>query len=399
MEFLYPFQRPKQKPSAYSLVDVGRDTVKAAVVLTIPGNQDPQLVGFGLAPAGGHNITGGRLEADATLGPVNAALIQAEDSTEQFIGQKIVPDDVIFALPGRAVTGSLFTIRQLRPSPARPIATRELANLRARLDRLVRQGLASLPVEGGHWQALAVTDAGLYLDQRLVVGAKGLMGRNISLSVFGVAGHAGALRAMEVMANRLDLMVANVVAAPQALASLAPAPEAIILDIGYGSTDLCLIRDNGLVAAGSVPFGGHFFTAAVAQAHKLETVEANRLKHALTAGELSGGEAEWVNLHLEAARSRWYEAVMDLLVRLSVKVDAQNEIFDRPLPRKLFLTGGGSVLPGLDKLLRSDPGPFDGAPEVAWLGANAMPAIQDLTDGLDYRRFLLTLSLAVGLPV
>ena len=89
---------------------------------------------------------------------------------------------------------------------------------------------------------------------------------------------------------------------------------------------------------------------------------------------------------------------MDLVARLSLKVDAQSEIFDRPLPRRIFLTGGGSLMPGLDKLLRSDPVPFDGAPEVARLGPKSLPPVQDLTDGLNYNFYLLTLSLMVGLP-
>ena len=399
MIFLHRFRQSKtQRPTAYSLVDIGRDTVKAAVVLVIPTNLEPQVIGYGLADTGGHDITGGRLEADAVTGPVNAALTQAEDSTEGFIGQKIVPDDVIFALAGRATIGKLFTVRQIRPNPSEAISLKELDNLRARVERLVGQGLANMPVEGGHWQALAVTDAGLYLDGRLVLGGEGLTGREVSLSVFGVSGQAGALRALEVMANRLDLMVANVVASPQALAAIAPHPEAIILDVGSAGTDVCIIRDNALVAAGWVPFGGDFFTHTLGQELELELQAARTLKHALAAGDLSQGEAEWVDTHLDGPRRRWYEAVMELLVQQSLKVDAQSEIFDRPLPRKIFLTGGGSLLPGLDKFLRSDPIPFDRAPEVARLGTGSLPPIQDLTDGIDLDLFLLTLSLMVGLP-
>ncbi|MCP4704895.1 MAG: hypothetical protein GY865_09820, partial [candidate division Zixibacteria bacterium] len=204
MKFLRQLRRTKtQKPTSFSLIDIGRDTVKAIVILMLPDNIEPQVIGYGLAETGGHDITGGRLEADAVTGPVNVALTRAEDSTEGFIGQKVVPDDVIFALAGRATLGKLFTVRQMRPNPAAPTTAKELDNLRQRAERLVRQGLAELPVEGGHWPALAVTDAGIYLDGRLVLGGPGLTGRDISFSVFGVAGQAGALRALEVLANRL----------------------------------------------------------------------------------------------------------------------------------------------------------------------------------------------------
>ena len=50
MELLPWFRRPKTlRPAAYSLVDIGRDTVKAVVVLVIPDNAEPQVIGYGLA--------------------------------------------------------------------------------------------------------------------------------------------------------------------------------------------------------------------------------------------------------------------------------------------------------------------------------------------------------------
>ena len=89
MKLLRRFQRKKkQSPTAYSLIDIGRDSVKAVVILLIPGNREPQVVGYGQAETGGHDIAGGRIEANAVTSPVNMALTQAEDSTEKYIGQK-----------------------------------------------------------------------------------------------------------------------------------------------------------------------------------------------------------------------------------------------------------------------------------------------------------------------
>ena len=57
MKFLHRFQRTKtQKPAAYSLVDIGRETVKAIVILVIPDNLEPQIIGYGLAETGGHDM-------------------------------------------------------------------------------------------------------------------------------------------------------------------------------------------------------------------------------------------------------------------------------------------------------------------------------------------------------
>jgi cell division ATPase FtsA len=234
-----------------------------------------------------------------------------------------------------------------------------------------------------------VTDAGIRLDDHQVLDGVGLTGREISFSVFGVAGQAGALRALEVLANRLDLVITNVVAAPQALASIIPYAEAIVLDIGFSGTDVCLIRNDALVATAWIPFGGYFFTQSLAQAMEIDSSTARELKHAFANDNLTGTEPSRVETRLDGPRHRWYDAVLEVLAELS---------FDKPLPRRIYLTGGGSLLPGLDKLLRTDPMSYEGAPEVIRLGSQSLPVIKDLTDSLDYNLFALTLSLTVGLP-
>jgi cell division ATPase FtsA len=223
------------------------------------------------------------------------------------------------------------------------------------------------------------------------------------------------LRALQVLADRLDVGIANIVAATQALATLAPYAEAIILDTGLSGTDICLIQDNALVATAWVPFGGNFFTQAVAQGLGVTPGRATALKQAFTAGTLEQAEACQVDAILDTPRRRWYQAVLESLLQLASQIEPelpgagpaprpasigtylQTEV-GRPLPRRIYLTGGGNLLPGLDRLLRSNSAPFQSAPEVMRLGQRPLPAIKDLTDSIDYDLFSLTLSLTAGLP-
>jgi cell division ATPase FtsA len=180
-----------------------------------------------------------------------------------------------------------------------------------------------------------------------------------------------------------------VVAASQALAAVTPHAEAIIVDIGLSGTDICLIRDNALVAAGSTPFGGAFFTQALAQGLDLDLTEAEELKRAFAGGSVPQEKVDEIELYLNGPRCRWYDGAMEFLVESSK---------GKLLPRKIYLTGGGSLLPGLDKLLRANPSNFQRAPEVARLGAQVLVTAKDLTQGMDYNLFGLALSLLVGLP-
>lgn len=377
-----------QKPAAYSLLDIGRDSVKAAVVIC--GNQAIQLVGWGCAASGGHDIAGGRLAAEAVHGPVDAALTQAEDQAEQILGRKVVPDHVIMALPGRATFGRVFTVRESRPASKTPLSSREMKRLRRRAEKLVRHELLkSLPGGGRKWRSMAVSDAGLWLDQQRVTEAIGLSGREAVYSVFGLAGQSQALKALLTVAEQLKLVVANVVAAPQALSALVPQTEAIILDVGESGTEISLIHDDALVGTDTVVFGGHFFTQSLALGLKIEPEQALGLKQRLAGQDFDRVERIKAEIILGEPRRRWHGAVLDSLKSLSPA---------GPLPRRIYLTGGGSLLPGLDKLLRTKANLFDGAVEVEPLSQVPMPGVKDLTGSLDLNRFALTLSLTVGLP-
>jgi cell division ATPase FtsA len=379
-----------EHPRSYSLVDIGRDTVKAAVVLLPSAGATPQLVGFGSAQTGDHDISGGRLEAEAVVSPVNIALTLAEDSTEAVVGHKIVPDNVIFALPGQATTGKLFTVRQTRPHPAKPISKKELKHLHSRADQVVIEGLRHLPVEGGQWQALAVNEVALRLDNHLVLEGLGRKGQELALSVFGVAAQAGAKRGLETLARLLDLVEVNIIAAPQALASVVPVAEAIVLDVGFSGTMLGLIRGDALVASQWLPFGGNFFSQTLTQPLELTPAEATQLKHDWITGEVDAETATYLDSRLAEARQRWYEMVLATLLK---------ESRQQPLPWKIYLTGGGSLLPGLEPLLRANPEYFDRLPEVSRLGQSPLPHLTDLTGTVDYNFYAVTLGLAVGLSL
>lgn len=377
-----------RKPVAYSLLDIGRDTVKAAVV--IAEGEVVQLVGWGCAATGSHDIAGGRLAAAAVHGPVDAALTQAEDQADQVFGQKVVPDHLIMALPGRATFGRIFTVRESRPHPKTPITNREVNSLRRRVEKLVRQEfLKSLPDGTRKWRPMAVSDAGLWLDQQRVTEAIGLSGQDVVYSVFGVAGQSQALKALLAVAERLNLDVTNIVAAPQALAALVPQTEAVILDVGDSGTEIGLIQADALVGTDYVLFGGHFFTQALAQGLKIEPEQALSLKQRLASQDLDRAERIRAETVLGEPRRRWHGAVLDSLKRLSP---------EGPLPRRIYLTGGSSLLPGLDKLLRTEVKWFDGAVEVEpWPHVSGL-GVKDLTGSLDLNRFALTVGLTVGLP-
>jgi cell division ATPase FtsA len=339
------------------LVDFGTDTVKAVVVCKEHGGV--RVLGYGLAPAEGHDLGGGRAEVVALTAAAEGALVAAEDQTEKLGPSKVVPDEALFCIPARLTRGECFTVLQTRANPKTPVEAHEMKSAWERVERLARERLPLLGGDGS-WKPLALTPGAMTVDGHQVSDPVGLKGSEISLSAFGVAVWPSALRAAEAVAERLDLGLADVIAAPQSLASVVPQREAILLDVGAEGTSLHLIQHDALVTTSWWPQGGRFFTKSLAKTFRCSPYEAEALKRAYADGDLSERDHDLIARSLAKPVAAWREALTVRLQRV-LKEESLRRPADGPLnsnrvgslPGRTYLTGGGSLLPDLAPALGS----------------------------------------------
>jgi len=346
-----------RKPGHFSLVDFGTDTVKAVVVGR--ERRGARVLGYGFAPGEGHDLGGGRAEVAALAAAADAALEAAEDQTETLGPGKVVPDEALFCIPSRLTRGECFTVRQTRAVPKMPIEAREMKSAWERVERLARERLPLLG-DDGSWKALALTPGAMTVDGHQVSDPVGLKGEELSVSAFGVAVWPSALRAAEAIAARLDLRLVDVIAAPQSLASVVPQREALLLDIGAQGTCLHLVQHDALVATSWWPQGGRFFTQRIARVFRCTLDEAEALKRAYTDAALSERDHDLVTRSLAEGVATWREALIVRLGRMlreqSLPHPAGTPLNSNQvgwLPGRLYLTGGGSLLPDLARALSS----------------------------------------------
>jgi len=356
--------RPGPRPRYLSLVDFGADSVKAAVVRREEGGV--RLLGYGVASAQGADLTGGRAAVAALVRAADQALVAAEDQTEPApagsgpASGKIVPDDAIFGLPARLTRGQSFSTHQSRPEGGAPITARELKAAWGRLERTAREQLARLDQEGNRWQPLAVVPGITLVDGRQVTDPVGMKGQVLSLSVFGVAVWPSVLRAATAVAKGLEVALLDVAAGAQALAALVPQREAILIEIGWQGTSLSLIRNDALVATRSWGQGGAYFTDALSEAFCCPADEAEGLKRTYAGGALSARDSQLVARALAAPLAGWFESLIGVLGQVAEDdvtrtmspqgidpAEGAAHPADYALPGHIYLTGGGSWLPGL----------------------------------------------------
>ena len=347
-----------QQPACFSLVDFGSDSVKAVVVRREKGGV--RVLGYGCAPAEGYGLGGGRADLAVLAAITDRALTAAEDQAEANGHGKVVPDEGLFGIPAWLSRGELFSVRQTRADASAPVAAREMKSAWERLERLARERLPLLGDPGAAWKALALTPGVTSLDGHQVSDPTGLKGRELGLSAFGVAVSPAAIGAAEAIARRLQVTLVNLVATPQALASLVPQREAILLDVGAQGTGLQLIHQDALVAAAWWPQGGEHFTQGMARAFRCSSQEAEALKRAYAQGVLSERDRDLVRRALAEPVTLWLEALSARL-RPMLAAQASPNPPDAPLharraealPGRMYLTGGGSLLPDLPQALTS----------------------------------------------
>jgi len=346
------------QPRHFSLIDFGADTVKAVVVRR--EKRGVRVLGYGFAAAEGRGLSSRRADVAALAATAEEALVAAEDSTADNGQGKVVPDEAIFCLPARLTRGECFSVQQTRPDPATPITARELKSAWERVERLSRERLALPGEDQTAWKPLAIAPCIPVVDGHHVTDPVGLKGREISISAFGVAVLPSALRAAEGVAERLDLRLINTVAAPQALASIAPQRDAILIDVGVQGTSLHLIHHDALVSTCWWAQGGEFFTESMAWTFRCSSQEAEALKRAYAHQALSAQDSALVARSLADPVAIWMEGLVARLRQMSA-AEANHRPAHTPmssngteaLPGRIYLSGGGSLLPDLSQALRS----------------------------------------------
>lgn len=118
----------------------------------------------------------------------------------------------------------------------------------------------------------------------------------------------------------------------------------LVLSIGAKSTDLVVI-DRNRFHSRNVPFGGQSISSEMAEILGVSVSESERIKIAAALGEvLSSGEYS----AYEIAKRNFESRIGTEIVRTLAVLKRQGFDFQ---PAAVLLTGGGSLLPGIDKVL------------------------------------------------
>ncbi|MBU1291889.1 hypothetical protein KKH07_00125 [Patescibacteria group bacterium] len=394
----------KAKPQKYLLVvDIGTEFVKTLVFRLERGISDQGVIkdqgvilGFGhQRQMPNHMLAGAVADIDGVTQTCQKAIDQASNMA------RVKPRKAVIGIAGEFIKGSTINFVCPREKPEEPIDSAELQNIIQRVqwrafDRARGQLSKETCCPEVEIKPINALLSDIRIDGYQVTNPLGFQGKELFLSIFNVYAPLVHLRAVENIAAKLNLDLISIAAEPYALTKIScfnPTSGAIFIDMGGGTTDIALVRQNRVEGIKSFALAGRTFTKRLGQMFNLDWNEAEKIKIRHSQQRL-GQSVQWkIRDILKDDLRLWLSGVELVLEEFD-----QAEYF----PPLILLCGGGSLLPGIKNILKRekiqeqwlDKFPFSQSPKVDFIQSKQIENIIDQTESLEGPEYITPMALA-----
>ena len=378
-------------------LDIGTEFVKA-LIARVTGDQ-LEIVGVGRAHQGLSDMQAGAIaDISGVVQNCDKALAQAEEQAGVSVRTAVI------GIAGELVKGTTITVRVTRKNPDKPLDLTEVERIiklvQARAESKAKKQLA-WELGGKEVEVRLVNSAlvAIEIDGYKVTSPIGFQGREVVVQLYTAFAPLIHIGALERTAQQLDLDLLAVAAEPFAVArsvigdDTSASMNAVLMDVGGGTTDIAVITDGGVQGTKMFGIGGRAYTRAVERELNVEFSQAEALKVGLGKGKVPQNREAAVEGALQKTLDVWISGV-ELALGEFDKLDH--------LPHKLLLCGGGSSLDMLmDKLEGSSwytDLPFARKPSVQHIHPDEVVGMVDKTGNVTDHTFITAMGLLrVGL--
>lgn len=330
-------------------LDVGSSKVACVVAQPIDD-------GYRVLGAGTRRAQGLRQGVVTEMDAAEAAIRAAVDTAEKMAG--ITIEEIFVSLSGGHPSSQYVSVEMTAPD--RPIDDHDVR-------RLLQQ--AGARTEPGERTVLHAIPMNFTLDGASGIrDPRGMAGCRLGVDVHVVSAAAGAQRNLEMCVERCMLRPADLIASTYAsgLGCLSWDDRDLgsaVVDLGAGVTKIGIFREGALIFADTIPMGGMHVTNDLARILATTIEAAERLK--TTRGGVYVGPADDEEMvPVPGLGESWNEGAgrmpLSLLIgiirpRVEEILETVRERIDSSghaaiAGRKVVLTGGGSLLTGIDRM-------------------------------------------------
>lgn len=331
-------------------IEIGTAKVSVLIGETASG-KNLNLIGFGQVASRGV-LKGTVYEYRSVNDALQEAVCAAEKMAETSI------EGVYLAYTGDHLDGSYNEAKISVSSPDGVVSKKDL-------ERVEENAKAK---EVGKHRIVVQSLRGPYrLDGRQVTQPIDMTGNELEVGVWKVHGDGRRVSDSIRLLNGMNLGVEELILSSIASGQMVTKKEeqqrgVLVLDIGSGTTDYALYKDNYVVRAGAIPVGGDHLTNDLSHGLSLSRREAERVK--IEHGKaLPTADDKQTTVYLEGGGAAIGERSLRQLAIAQILEARVREIFEivqttitteflnkTYIPSGVVVTGGTSKLPGLSEL-------------------------------------------------
>lgn len=363
---------------AYTIVDVGAATVRAAVIEL---NDDGVVVlGRGQAKQNPQTMYGGVVgNLDSLIEAIDGAMSQANNRAG------VSSDQLILGLGGAMVCGITTLVHLNRPQAREKITAKEFNMILERISQTAlvdAENTASeeMSLEKEELRLVNAAITSISLDGYTVSSPIGFSGKEVEICLFNAFIAQNTLVVLQKILTELSVDLAALTSGPYALAELVVAtakkPQlatGLIVDIGAGSTSVTLVEHGAVVGSKSYPLGGLAITKHLASSLEMSIDEAEKVKKDYAQGKVLEEQQKKIHPIVTGEVDLWLQGLGLALAELQ----HDNE----PLPEVIHMTGGGSTLPDIEQRLKQEKWAkkigFAEAPKIEYIRVEDIPGLVD----------------------
>lgn len=378
-------------------LDIGTEFVKALIGEV--KHDTIEIIGVGRAHQELSDMQAGAIaDIAAVVQNCDKALSQAEKQAELSVRSAVV------GIAGELVKGTTVTVKCTRKNPETSLTIDEVERIITLVqERAAERARRELFVDlGGKDIEIRLVNSalvGIEIDGYPVTNPIGFQGKDVVVQLYTAFAPMIHIGAIEKVTEELDLDLLAVAAEPFAVARSVIGNDpnqnknAVLMDVGGGTTDIAVIQEGGLQGTEMFGIGGRAFTRAIERELNLDFEDAEQRKLTLDTTDTQGSDTKRTLEAIERTLSVWTSGV-ELALGEFDQLDY--------LPEQVLLCGGGSSLDPLVSSLQQEKWhselPFTKKPNIKHIDPKEVINISDATGDVTDHTFVTAMGLMrVGL--
>lgn len=392
--------RGKKKAAAGKYIvglDIGTEFVKA-LIARVEGDE-LQIIGVGREHQSLTDMQAGAIaDIAGVVRNCDGALSQAEQQAGVSVRSAVI------GIAGELVKGTTTTVRVRRKNPDKQLDMEETEQIIGLVqERAQTKAKQQLAWElGGKDVEIRLVNSALVridIDGYAVTNPIGFQGKEVMVQLYTAFAPLIHIGALERTAQELDLDLVAVAAEPFAVARAVigndadASMNAILMDVGGGTTDIAVLHDGGVQGTKMFGIGGRAFTRSVERELAVNFSQAEDYKLAYGAQHVTAAKGTAIKHALEKTLDVWTSGI-ELALGEFTTTDH--------LPSQVLLCGGGSSLDMLMEKLEQSSWyrelPFTKRPVVQHIKPDEVVGITDKTGDVNDHTLITAMGLLrVGL--